>query len=875
MSDDNFITKALTDTVLTRRSFIKWSSVLGGTVALAAQGMSFPFGLKEAEAAVGAAADQGKWVTAACWHNCGGRCLNKAYVVDGVVTKQKTDDTHPDSPDFPQQRGCARGRSQRLQVFGADRIKYPMKRKNWEPGGGNKELRGRDEWVRISWEEALDIVASELKRVKEKYGNQSIFIPRTSSRLINAFGGAMDSWGVSSDGSWLQVQDKMAASLYGANDRLDYRNSKLVVMWNSNPIVSSGGNPEYNYLQAKKAGAKFIFVDPFYNDSAQVLADEWIPVRPSTDAALLLGIAHYMIVNKLHDQEFLDKYTVGFDADHMPQGADPKENFKDYVLGTYDGVPKTPEWASEICGTPVEMIRSLAQQMATTKPMIFQASSSAARTYFGQQFCQAFLTVGWMTGNVGISGGGVAHTYHSGASYGGSALVRAGGTGLPAIPNPLAGGVALGYGFADPENTKFLGVAYEEMWDAILNNKFHATVRGELPCDLRLIYRVQDGNGGNAFNQAAGIPKAIAAYRKVEFVVSSDIVLSSASKFADVVLPTTTPWEQDFGGPLSGNPEMLIWYSQVTQPLYEAKDCQWIEQELAKRLGIDPATLYPFGRKQQAFNQLVGATVMKADGSGFEPLVTITEDDLKAFGVEGKPQTGRIGIREFIEQGIYQVERKPGDKFSFIAGQAFRADPEKNPLKTTSGKLEIHCQTLSTKIAAYGFTTCPPIAQYHRPVEGYEDTFADWDKKLKGDYPLQLVTIHSFRRSHSVFDNIIQLRRAFPQELMINSHDAQARGIKTGDTVLVSSRHGKVLRPALVTDRVMPGVIMLGEGAWTELVDPEGIDKAGATNTLNGTHLTGQGEEPWNSANVQVQKWTGEPLTPDYTWPQRIPIKEA
>ncbi len=237
MSDDNLITKALIDTVLTRRSFIKWSATMA------------------------AAAEQGKWVSVACWHNCGGRCLNKAYVVDGVVVKQKTDDTHPDSPDFPQQRGGARGRSQRRQVFGADRIKYPMKRKNWAPGGGNKELRGVDEWVRISWDEALDIVASELKRVKEKYGNQSIFLPRTSSRLINAFGGAMDSWGVSSDGAWLQMKDKMSANLAAPSDRLDYRNSKLVVMWNSNPIVSSGGSPAYNYLQAKKAGAKFIFVD--------------------------------------------------------------------------------------------------------------------------------------------------------------------------------------------------------------------------------------------------------------------------------------------------------------------------------------------------------------------------------------------------------------------------------------------------------------------------------------------------------------------------------------------------------------------------------------------------------------------------------------
>ena len=228
----------------------------------------------------------------------------------------------------------------------------------------------------------------------------------------------------------------MAGGLTGANDRLDYRNAKLVVLWGANPAWSSGGNPTYNYLQAKKAGAKFITVAPMLSATGQGLADEWIPVRPSTDAALLMGMAYYMIVNNLQDQAFLDKYTVGFDAEHMPAGADPQGSFKDYVLGTYDHVPKTPEWASQICGTPPDHIRRFAQEIATTKPMIFSSSWAPARTYLGEQFCQAFLTVGWMTGNFGISGGGSVNTGHSGASYGGPALVKAGSSGVPPIANP-------------------------------------------------------------------------------------------------------------------------------------------------------------------------------------------------------------------------------------------------------------------------------------------------------------------------------------------------------------------------------------------------------------------------------------------------------
>ncbi len=871
MSAKNILTTALTETALTRRSFLKWSAALGGTAALAG-GLSY--GLKAAEKA--AAQAEGKWTPVACWHNCGGRCANYAFVQDGVVIRQKTDDTHPDSPNFPQQRGCARGRSQRRQVFGADRLKYPMKRAHFEPGGGgDKSLRGRDEWVRISWDEALDLVAAELRRIYDTYGNTSILLPRTTSKLIRLLGGGMETWGVGSDGAWIQVQRMMAGNMFDSNDRLQYRKAKLVVLWGSNPAVSSGGNPAYNHYQAKQAGAKYIIVTPEHNNSSMPLADEWIPVRPGTDAALLLGMAHYMITNHLQDQDFLDKYTVGFDAEHMPPGADPKENFKDYVLGTYDGIPKTPEWASQICGTAPTTIRRFAHEFATTKPMTLVSSSAPARTSMGEQYCQAFLTVGWMTGNVGIEGGAVCHSYHSSASYGGPALVSQGGSGLPGIANPPSAGAAIGYGFGDPFNTEFQGVNWEEMWEAVLNDQYHATVRGVIPCSLKAIYRVQDGNGGNALNQVSGTVRGIEAFRKVELVVVGDIVLATTAKYADVVLPLTTPWEQEFGGFNSGNPEMLLWYNQVTDPLFEARDPQWVEIELAKRMGLNPDDIYPIGRKQQVFNQLAGAKVILPDASGYGPLVTITAGDIAALGVTGEPQTGRIGLAEFMQAGVYQVERKPDDAFTYIIGKAFRDDPAANPLQTTTGKFEIHCQPLADLIAAYGFTTIAPIAQYWRPLEGYEDTFADWDKRVKGEYPLQSCNPHSLRRSHSVFDNITQLRKAFPQEVWINPLDAEPRGIKTNDTVLVKSRWGKVIRHVMVTPRVMPGVVTLSEGAWLKMDDAQGIDLAGCTNVLCGAHTVGQGQEPWNTCNVQVEKWTGTLLEADYLWPQRIPIKEA
>lgn len=868
MSEQSFLSKTLTDTVLTRRSFLKWSAALGGTAALAG---GLKFGLKAAEAAAENFAGEGAWVSAACWHNCGGRCVNKVLVQDGVVLRQKTDDTHPDDIFFPQQRSCARGHSQRHQVFGADRLKYPMKRAHFEPnGGGDKSLRGRDEWVRISWDEALDLVASEFKRIKETYGNEAFMNPSWGpSRFLSAYGGYVTTWGMVSSGAWPDIQNFMAGNMTGSNDRLDIANhSKLIVLWGNNPIWSKGGNPTYYLREAKKNGAKVIVVDPFYHDTAQTMADEWVPVRPSTDSALLLGMAYYMIKNNLQDQEFLDKYTVGFDRNHMPEGADPRENFKDYVLGTYDDVPKTPEWAAEICGTDPHVIEQLAHQIATIKPMLFSSSLAPARTYMGEQYCQAFMTVGWMTGNVGVPGGAITNNLFNGID-----LVRGGYSGVAVIENPV---------------TKT--IVWDEAWNAVVTGEYTAGLNTKGTCDIKAIVSFFDPHpwypmiraGGNGLNQMPNINKGIEAHRKVEFVVTTDIVLSTRSKYADVVLPGTTPWEKpgelvgvgSVGG-FAGN-EGVAYYQNVTQPYYEARDEDWINAELAKRLGIDPTLVSPVPLNQQLYNMLAGSTAIKANGVDYEPLLTITQADIDELGAEGTPQTGRITYQEFKKAGVYQVPRSKNDKFTNITLKAFRDNPEANPLGTASGKLQIHSQLLSDKILNHGWTTTPPIAQYRPPFQGYEDTYADWEKKVKGDYPLQLYTIHYGRRSHSVFDNIQQLREAFPQEFMINTLDAKARGIKNGDIVKITSPHGVVIRPAYVSDRIVPGVTTLGEGAWVEKDEDSGIDKAGATNTLCGTTPSGQGVQPWNTLIVQVEKYEGPvQLEPDAKWPQRIPIKEA
>jgi anaerobic dimethyl sulfoxide reductase subunit A len=866
MSETNLLTKALSNTKMTRRTFLKWSTALGGAAAVTG---GLGFGLKKAQEFAARAASESEWVTAACWHNCGGqRCVLKAEVQDGVVVKVKTDDTHPDSVNLPQIRGCARGRSQQQQIFGADRLKYPMKRANWEPGGGNKDLRGQDEWVRITWDEALALVASEIQRIQSTYGNESILeVGSGLSRLTSMLGGAVKTWGTTSWGTWyytgpmIGLGDGLIATSH--NDRMDLQNSNLIVIWGGNPAWSSQGNNMSYYLNAKRAGAKFIFLDPLYNDSAMVLADEWVPVRPGTDHTLALGMAYAILMeddpqaNPLIDWDFLERCTVGFDADHLPEGADPKENFKDYVLGTYDGQPKTPEWASKISGVPAEKIRQLAIEIASTPRVALLTAWAPARTNNSDSWPQMFMTLGAMTGNIGKTGCMTGVSCWERTADGGPFLINSGSSGVPKLEGA-------------PEEQVGIRINNNELWDAVLTGKYTAGYQDQQDVNIQMIMH----DGSSSLNQKVGMTKGIEAHRKVEFVLSMNYNLNTNSKYSDVVLPVTTQWERD--GYVKGNRDHLIWARNVVSPLFEAQDDDWIAAELGKRLGFDPANINPMPVKQQVFNQLAGATVMKPDNSDSEPLLTITAADIAELGVQGEPQTGRIALQEFKQNGIYTVPREKDDAYTYIAHQAFRADPAANPLDTDTGKLEIYCQKIVDFVKNSGFTEIRPIPTYNPPTEGYEDTFVDWENKVKGDYPLQLYTIHYRRRSHSIFDSVPWLRELFPQEFMINPIDAAARGIQTGDTVKVTSQHGTVLRPAYVTERLTPGVVALGEGAWAQIDEKTGIDLAGATNTLNGAIPTGQGHQGWNTCVVQVERYGGpEALAPDATWEPRVPIKEA
>ncbi len=300
--------------------------------------------------------------------------------------------------------------------------------------------------------------------------------------------------------------------------------------------------------------------------------------------------------------------------------------------------------------------------------MMWQSSWAPARTHRGQQMGQAFYTVGWMTGNVGKSG---AHVSPRRTVVPVTAALRWCGPAAAArrdLANPLAGGVSLGYGFSAPENTEFNGMAYEEMWDAVLNDEYHATVRGIVPCDIQMIYMVRGGSGSNSLNQVAGINKGIDAFRKVNSWSATTSCYPPSPNTPTSSCPLRPCGRRSTAASWVSTDEGLLFYDQITEPLFEAKDEMWMEREIASRLGLDPDELYPLSQAQMVLNQLAGATVITEDGSGYEPLVTLTKADIATFeGAEAEPQQGRISYKDFRERGVYQVPRAPNDAYGFIA----------------------------------------------------------------------------------------------------------------------------------------------------------------------------------------------------------------
>ena len=323
---------ALLDKGMKRRDFLK-ASAATAAVGLAGCAPSTATDMAETGGSAGAtthkvASDaaiiegKGEWMPIHCHQNCNQMCLNMGYVVDGVVVRQKTDDSHADSFDCPQQRGCLRGRSLRQQVYNADRIKYPMKRKNWQPGGGENahgELRGKDEWERISWDEAIDTICTKIKEYQAEFGSGSVCSftygttePRNMYNLNRLENVAQFSHqNRTTDFALTQGTMYTAGGFYyqGGVDMDLVSQMNTFVVWGHNPIVSWPNAWHYIADAIENNDCKLIVVDPNKNTIGQK-ADLFVSLQPGTDAALALGLAKIIEEEGKTDDAFMQQLSL-------------------------------------------------------------------------------------------------------------------------------------------------------------------------------------------------------------------------------------------------------------------------------------------------------------------------------------------------------------------------------------------------------------------------------------------------------------------------------------------------------------------------------------------------------------------------------------
>ncbi|MFT0848801.1 DMSO/selenate family reductase complex A subunit [Actinomycetaceae bacterium L2_0104] len=822
-----------------RRSFLKWSGVAAGAATLVASTTNLGMPGSSSAAAAEGMTDADRTVWSACTVNCGSRCPLRLQVKDGTVVRVLPDNTGDDELGSQRVRSCVRGRSIRHRIYNPDRLKKPLKRV-----AGTK--RGGGQWEEISWEQALTEITDKMKEIKAEYGNEAFYInygtgvlgstmacswppdQTAFARLMNTWGGYLDHY---SDYSTMQIT-QCYPYFYGgwvsSNSLDDAKNAQLQVMFGNNPLETrmSGGGYTFITQQTKKnSGVRTIVVDPRYSDTTIGLADEWVAIRPGTDAALIAGMIYVMVKEDLHDQDFLDEYCVGFDEEHMPEGAPKNASYRAYLEGKgEDETEKTPEWAAEITGVPADQIRRLAREIAGTKPCAITQGWGPQRHANGENTARAIFLLAAATGNIGLVGGGTGGREDS--------------VGLPIVKtfnttttNTESNKIISAFSWVDAVDH---GDQMDTFNAGVLEKSAPGVRDGKVPVDddgyptntkldvpIKMVWQY----GSNSLVNQTGENNASVAVledeSKAELIVTCDIQMTVSARYSDYVLPGTSTAEEFDIHPGENSAPMGygIMSSQAIDPMYECKSVFDICGELAEKLGVDDA--YYDGKDREAWLRDSVAATREADPE-------IPDYD------------------EWKEMGLFRKNMG-----SVIALQDFREDPEANPLGTPSGKIEIYSDRLAKMAEKWTFDDFRPQLPGDRlaPIPEYTETWESaLDARGNEKYPLQLIGHHYKQRTHSSYGNVDWMQEAHHQVVWINPMDAAERGIENDDVVFIYNERGTVRIGARVTERIAPGVVSLPQGAWfdprpaSEVEPPAGanpdhpVDIGGNTNTLTSLH---------------------------------------
>jgi anaerobic selenocysteine-containing dehydrogenase len=749
------------------------------------------------------------------------------------------------------------------RVYSPNRILYPLKRVDWNPDGDrNTANRGKSKFVRISWDEAGDIITKEILRIKKKYGTYAVLAQAdghcefksahgphaTQLKLLGLLGGYTlqtrnpDSW----EGWYWGAKHVWGMEPVGEmqpdnNVMMDVsENSGLILFWGSDPETTPWGLDGQMASRLcyfwSELGIKSVYICPDLNYGAAVHADKWIPILPNTDAALQLAIAHLWITEGTYDKEYVATHTYGFDK------------FKDYVMGKEDGIPKTAEWAAQKTKIPEWTIKALARYWAAKPTTITHGNGGPGirgpystengrlepmllgMQGLGKPGVHQVKMIEWgMFGTGNPMPQGVANVDINSANS---------GTGVPGV-RPLKAdipdfftGIKFGLHTKAREIYPKQFIPKDLIHKAILNppiswygttllsspreDQFEKYTYPAEGCpEVHMIWTdspcwITCWNDGNTYIKALRSPK-------IEFMLAQHTWLENDCLFADIVLPTNTKFEEDDIGAdqTNGQFQILMDEKKCVEPVGESKSDYESSCFIAEKLGL----LKEF-----------------TDGR--------TVQDLIRRGFDNSGVQDLISFKEFREKGYFVVPTKKDWKKKPAGLIKFYKDPKNNPLQTPTGLLEYYSTGLAKNFP--GDKERPPVPHWIEKGESHDESLSS-DRAKK--YPLLVMSNHGRWRVHAQCDDISWTREAptckikgsdgyYYEPLWMNPAVASTRGIESGDIVKVFNERGAILAGAYVTERLMNGVVYIDHGARYDPIIPGELDRGGAINTIAPANLT-------------------------------------
>jgi molybdopterin guanine dinucleotide-containing S/N-oxide reductase-like protein len=770
--------------------------------------------------------------------------------------------------------------TERVRVYSEDRIKYPLKRIDFNPNGDrHPETRGKSGYERISWKEAIDIVAGEMKRIRTTYGPEAIMSRASSHHNWGNIGYRSSAWArffsligftdiFDNPDSW-EGWHWGATHAYGYFWRLGnpeqydllsdaLKNSQLVIHWSNDPDSTHGiygGNESALWrVWLRQRGIKQIFLDPYCNYTSVVHGEKWIAYRPGTEAALAMGIAYVWLKEGTYDKKFIAEKTIGFDE------------FQKYILGKEDGVPKTPGWAAELSDVPARIIIALAREWASKRTMLAGGvkggEGGASRQAYATEYARMMVFLAAMQG-MGKPGSNIWGTtmgppYNASLNFPGYAQGGINRLAKKPAVNPVKQRL---YRLLLPEAILSPPVHWlgEGFCGNSLEQQFIPYTYPLPGCsEIKMFYRY----GGAFIGTMTETNRWVKMYQspKLEFVVNQDCWWCTETKFADIILPACTNLERNdisewasaggysVHGSGSCNHRVIVYQQKCIEPVGESKSDYQIFCDLAEKLGM-----------RDEFTE----------GN--------TEEDWieKMFYSSDLPKA--VSFQEFKNKGYYVVPQEenyketPSLRWFYDGRNCDTPDlgsPKRNTEKgkelgTYSGKIEFVSQSLLKNFP--DDEERPPLVHYIPSWEGHQSELA---KK----YPLQLISPHPRFSFHTQHDSHVPWLSDIPghrvrkdgyewQVMRIHPVDAEVRGIKNNDVVKMYNDRGAVLGIAQITERIRPGVVHSYEGsAKYDPLEPGkagSVDKGGCINLLTPSRMLSKnapGMAP-NSCLVEITIW--------------------